>query len=38
MVGHNVNRCVDSLHLNIDMDFKHLMSYGRVFQYLGAIT
>ena len=38
MVGHNVNRCVDSLRLNSDSDFKHLMSYGRAFQYFGATT
>ena len=38
MVGHNVNRCVESLHLNSYSDFKHLMSYGREFQYFGAIT
>ena len=37
-VGHNVNRCVDSLRLNSNRDFKHLMSYGRAFQYFGAIT
>ena len=37
-VGYNVNRCVDSLHLNSDRDFKHIMSYGREFQYFGAIT
>ena len=37
-ICYNGNRCVDSLRLNIDRDFKHLMSYGRAFQYLGAIT
>ena len=37
-VGYNVNRCVESLHLNSDKDFKHLMSYGREFQYFGATT
>ena len=35
--GYIVNRCVESLHLNNDRDFNHLMSYGRVFQYFGAI-
>ena len=37
-VGYNVNRCVESLHLNSNRDFKHLMSYGRAFQYFGAIA
>ena len=37
-VGHNVNRCMESLHLNSDRDCKHLISYGRVFQYVGATT
>ena len=32
------NRCAESLHLNSDRDFKHLMSYGRAFQYFGAST
>ena len=36
--GHNVNRCVESLHLNSDKDCQHLMSYGRAFQYFGATT
>ena len=27
-----------SLHLNSDKDLKHLMSYGREFQYFGATT
>ena len=34
-VGYNVNRCVGSLHLNSDRDFKHLISYGRALQYFG---
>ena len=34
-VDYNVNRCVESLHLNSD-NFKHLMSYGRAFQYFVA--
>ena len=37
-VGYNVNRYVDSLYLNIDRDFKHIISYGRAFQYFGAST
>ena len=31
-------RCVYSLRLNSDRDFKHLISYGREFQYFGANT
>ena len=33
-----VNMCVDSLYLNSDRDFKHLMSCGRAVQYFGATT
>ena len=29
---------MDSLRLNSASDFKYLMSYGRAFQYCGAIT
>ena len=36
--GYNVNRCMESLHLNkkCDRDLKHLISYGRAFQYFRA--
>ena len=37
-VGYNVNSYVESLHLNIDRVFKHLISYGRALHYCGAIT
>ena len=37
-VGYNVNKFVESLHLNSNRDFKHLMLYGRAFQYFGAIA
>ena len=38
MIGYNVNRCVESLYLNSDRDFQHLMSYGKALQYFRAIT
>ena len=37
-LGYNVNRYVDSLHLNSDRDIKYLISYGKAFQYFGATT
>ena len=32
-IGYNVNRYVESLHLNIERDFKHLISYIYIYEY-----
>ena len=35
--GYIINRCVDSLLLNSDRDFKHIISSGKAFQYVAVI-